>query len=167
MEEKIFEIPKMKINMVQEGTIYSNIEKIANTEDIAEFVASEIGGADREIVGVINVNINGKILNWNTVSIGNLTSASCDVRDVFKSCILSNASGMFTFHCHPSGDATPSELDIETTEKLVKAGQLLGIPVIDSIIIGCGTHEFCSLRGENPDLFGDNPEESKTEIILR
>lgn len=158
----MYKIPKMKISMVQEGFIDSEFEKVGSTEDIAEFAANEIADSDREIVGLINVNSKGKILNWNIVSIGSLDSAFCEPRDVFKTSILSNAGGVFMVHCHPCGDATPSNADFTATERLVNAGKLLGIPLIDSVIVGCGTREFCGLRGMKPELFGDIPSEDDT-----
>jgi DNA repair protein RadC len=58
--------------------------------------------------------------------------------------VRKSASAVIFVHNHPSGDATPSEEDIETTRRLMECGVLLGIKVLDHIIIGDGL--FCSMR---------------------
>ena len=70
------------------------------------------------------------------VSRGSLTSSMIHPREVFKHAILRNASALLLFHNHPSGDPTPSDEDIAVTKRLVKAGELLGIPILDHIILG-------------------------------
>ena len=81
------------------------------------------------------------------VGIGALNYCITSIREVFKNLILSNAAGFIFFHNHPSGDVSPSEGDMEVTEKLKKAGDLLDIPLLDHIIIG-GTYgkSFFSFR---------------------
>lgn len=167
----MYEIPKMKVKMVQEGVLQSPIEKIKSTtdmeamsahalkelSDISDIARNEMQDSDREIFGIINIADNGKILNWNTVGIGNINKVTCDPRDAFKTSILSNAAAIFMFHCHPNGDPTPSQDDIEITKIFIEAGALLKIPLVDSMIVGCGTEDVCSLRWSFPELFGDDP----------
>ena len=71
----------------------------------------------------------------NFVSIGTLNTAPCIPRDVFKSCILSNAAAVVMVHNHPSGKVQPSPSDYDSTKQLVEAGKLLGIQVLDHIIV--------------------------------
>ena len=65
-------------------------------------------------------------------------------REVFSQAIRKSAAGVILVHNHPSGDPSPSDEDIETTNRLVRGGQVLGIRVLDHIIIGDGS--FSSLR---------------------
>ena len=78
------------------------------------------------------------------VSVGTLNKASVHPREVFKTAILSNAASIMAFHNHPSGETTPSQQDIQLTNRLYEAGELLGIKLLDHLIIGDGT--FTSLK---------------------
>lgn len=79
-----------------------------------------------------------------TVSIGLLESSLVHPREVFESAILHTASSIIVAHNHPSGDVNPSESDRVATERLVRAGKILGIEVLDHIIVTVGG--FISLR---------------------
>jgi RadC-like JAB domain len=85
------------------------------------------------------------MLCYHEVSRGVLDASLVHPREIFKPAVLSNAAAIVIGHNHPSGDPTPSHDDLELTARLVKAGQLLGIEVLDHIIIG---HDgrYCSLR---------------------
>ena len=78
------------------------------------------------------------------VSVGTLNKAIVHPREVFKTAILSNAASIMAFHNHPSGETTPSQQDIQLTNRLYEAGELLGIKLLDHLIIGDGT--FTSLK---------------------
>lgn len=84
----------------------------------------------------------------NVVSIGTLNQALVSPREVFKSSILSNAAGFFAFHCHPSGNPSPSREDAIATQRLKEAGELLEIQMVDHLIVGCGSGRSFSFRGE-------------------
>jgi len=70
------------------------------------------------------------------VSRGSLTTSIVHPREVFKQAILRNAAAIFLLHNHPTGDPTPSEEDVMVTRRLVHAGEVLGIRVLDHIIVG-------------------------------
>ena len=71
---------------------------------------------------------------------GVLDASLIDAREIFKSAIRNSASRVILVHNHPSGSPLPSEADIEVTKKLINAGDLLGIKVLDHIIIGNGSY---------------------------
>lgn len=77
------------------------------------------------------------------VSHGNVNSSVVGVREVFQKALLGNAVSIILIHNHPSGDCTPSRQDIEVTKRLVEAGKIIGIDVLDHIIIG---QTYCSLK---------------------
>jgi DNA repair protein RadC len=79
-----------------------------------------------------------------TVSVGDLTSSVAHPREVFKPCIRRNAAAVALAHNHPSGDPRPSQEDVLVTERLVEAGKLLGIEVLDHVILADG--RYVSLR---------------------
>ena len=70
------------------------------------------------------------------ISHGNVNSSIVGAREVFQKALLANAVCIAMIHNHPSGDCTPSREDIEVTKRLIEAGKLVGIQVIDHIIIG-------------------------------
>jgi DNA repair protein RadC len=69
------------------------------------------------------------------VSIGTLTASIAHPREIFKSAILKNAASIILSHNHPSGDPAPSREDTQLTERVAKAGEILGIKLLDHIII--------------------------------
>ncbi len=70
------------------------------------------------------------------VSEGTLTQSLIHPREAFRNAIKESAASVIFVHNHPSGDPTPSREDIMITERLVKAGELIGIKVLDHVIIG-------------------------------
>ena len=84
----------------------------------------------------------------NTVSIGSLTASVVHMREVFKPAILANAAAILCGHNHPSGDPAPSREDRALTQRLVDAGKLLGMPLVDHIVIGDGTTAFFSFADQ-------------------
>lgn len=70
------------------------------------------------------------------VSHGNVNSSIVGAREVFQKALLGNAVSIILIHNHPSGDCTPSRQDIEVTKRLVEAGKIVGIDVLDHIIVG-------------------------------
>jgi DNA repair protein RadC len=128
-------IPKVQISMVKEiyisNTAYRCSEDVANSE-IAE---KELRNSDREKFICIHFSINNKIISYEVVSMGSLTSSIVHPREVFKAAILANAASVLFMHNHPSGNTEPSIDDIEITNRLCKAGSILGINVLDHLII--------------------------------
>jgi hypothetical protein len=86
-----------------------------------------------------------KVIGINTVSMGSLTASVVHPREVMKPAILSNAAALLLCHNHPSGAPQPSQEDRALTKRLVDAGKLLGIAVLDHIIVGDGKETYFRL----------------------
>lgn len=95
---------------------------------------------DREQFVVILLDGKNRALGFNVVSVGTLNASLVHPRETFKVAILTNAAAIIAIHGHPSGDPTPSAEDHAITQRLVAAGRLLGIPVLDHVIIGDHAH---------------------------
>lgn len=93
-------------------------------------------GHDREEFVVIGLDGKNKMTFLNSVSVGCLTSSIVHPREVFKMAILGNAVSLVFVHNHPTGDPSPSPEDVDITKRLVAAGDILGIKVLDHLIIG-------------------------------
>ena len=77
------------------------------------------------------------------ISHGNVNSSIVTPREVFQKALLANAVSIIMMHNHPSGDTKPSREDIEVTKRLVEAGKIVGVQVLDHLIIG---DDYCSLK---------------------
>ena len=91
--------------------------------------------ADREHFGVLILNTKNEIIGISTVSIGTINETFAIAREVYKPAILAGAASIIIFHNHLSSDPSPSKADIETTQRLQEAGQILGIKLLDHIIV--------------------------------
>lgn len=96
-----------------------------------------------EYLYMICMNVKNKIIGVFEVSHGNVNSSVVGVREIFQKALLANAVNIIVMHNHPSGDPKPSREDIEVTKRLVEAGKILGVQVLDHIIVGDG---YCSLK---------------------
>ncbi len=92
----------------------------------------------REQFITLHLDTKNRLLCIDLVSTGTMTGSLIHPREVFKTALLSSAASIIAVHNHPSGDPTPSRDDIAVTERLKKAGELIGIELLDHIIIGDG-----------------------------
>ncbi len=113
-------------------------------EDAAEYAMPRFKNEQREHFAVILLNVKNHILSMPVISIGSLTASVVHPREVFKAAIQQTAAAMILVHNHPSGDPTPSKEDIATTKRLVEAGKLMDIPILDHIILG--NDKYISLK---------------------
>lgn len=94
-----------------------------------------LSSLNKEHVVGIYLNSRHQELAFETVSIGTLTASLIHPREVFGPALRWSAASVLVAHNHPSGDATPSPEDCDITHRLVKAGEILGIPLLDHLII--------------------------------
>lgn len=112
-----------------------NAEYISSPEDVYELFKHLREETKEHFIG-LHLNTKHKIISFDTVSIGSLNASIVHPRELFKTAILANASQIILIHNHPSGNSRPSQEDITLTQRLVKAGDILGIQVIDHVVIG-------------------------------
>ena len=112
--------------------------------DAGAYLLPLFGAYPVERFGVLLVDARYRLLGTRLLAIGSLTSVSAHPRDVFREALLAGAAAAIVFHNHPSGDPEPSRDDIALTARLSDAGGLIGVPILDSIVLG--DDRFCSLR---------------------
>lgn len=134
----------VSIKMVKESSFLYQTRQILSPNDAYEMIKEQLEGLDRGQFIIACLNTKNEPTNISVVSVGSLNKAIVHPREVFKTAILSNAASIMAFHNHPSGDTTPSDQDIQLTNRLYEAGELLGIKVLDHLIIGDGS--FTSLK---------------------
>lgn len=100
------------------------------------------GGDPREHALVIALDIRHHVLGHYVLSIGTMDQALVHPREVFRFAVLAGASSLIFVHTHPSGDPLASPDDHTLTRRLVQVGQIVGIPIVDSIIIAAGGHSW-------------------------
>ena len=140
-------VPVFKIMLVREGRVSCYNQQIRSSADASAFLHTYLADVDREHFVIILLNQKNRVLGVNTVSIGSLTASIVHPREVYKSAILSNAASIICGHNHPSGDCQPSREDRALTTRLVEAGKLLGISILDHVIIG-GEGRYFSFADE-------------------
>jgi DNA repair protein RadC len=111
---------------------------VTSPEDVINLLMEEMRYLSKEHFKVVMLNVKNKIIAIETISIGSLNTSIVHPREVFKAAIERSASSIILVHNHPSGDPTPSREDVEVTKRLVEAGNILGIKVLDHVIIGDG-----------------------------
>ncbi len=113
-------------------------------EAVKEIASQEMRFFDREHFRVMYLDRKGGLLAFEEISVGGLSSSSAHPREVFKSAVRRSAASIILIHNHPSGDESPSPEDIELTRRMIEAGRIIGIEVLDHVIIG--EEKQCSLK---------------------
>ena len=118
---------------------------ISTPEDVAAVCEPRLRGRDREHFWTLALNTKNRLIRIIEVSVGSLNASIVHPRELFKDAVRVSAASVVVVHNHPSGDPTPSGADIQLTRRLVKAGDVLGVEVLDHVVIGeAGAH--ASLR---------------------
>jgi DNA repair protein RadC len=108
---------------------------LADTADLAQ-----------EAFTVVSLNRKNKVIDRHLVTLGLVDASLVHAREVFRPAVADGASSVVLSHCHPSGDPSPSAEDLSLTRRLVEAGKILDIRVVDHVIVGRGERDFFSLR---------------------
>lgn len=118
--------------------------EVRTPEDVAKYCYPRLAYEQKEHFCVMLLNMKNKVVKFETISLGGLNASIVHPREVFKFAIKYSAASIIVVHNHPSGDPTPSREDLQVTRRLVNAGNLLDIEVMDHIIIGSG--KYVSLK---------------------
>lgn len=135
----------VKIKMVKESSILYAKRRINSPSDGVDIVKEFLQGEDREHFVAVYLNTKNEPTALHTVSVGTINASLIHPRELFKVAINANSAGILLFHNHPSGDPRPSQEDIRITRRLVEAGNIMGINVLDHCIIG-DNGEFYSFK---------------------
>lgn len=114
---------------------------------IVNLMMDEMRYLNKEHFRIAILDTKNQILVIENISIGTLNASIVHPRDVFKIAIKRNANSIILIHNHPSGDPSPSNEDINITQRLVETGNLIGIKVLDHIIIG--DNKYISFKEKN------------------
>ena len=110
--------------------------QLRTPRDAAAYLMPPFGSRPVEQFGLVLLDTKHRVLRTAMVAIGSLNATVVQPRDVFREAALGGAFAVVVFHNHPSGDPSPSSDDVDLTRRLVAAGILIGIDVVDHIILG-------------------------------
>ena len=109
---------------------------IHGPEDAANYAMPHFRYERREHFAILILNMKNHVLAMPVISIGSLSASVVHPREVFHAAIQYGAAAVILLHNHPSGDPAPSREDIQITHRLVKAGRIMDIPVLDHVVLG-------------------------------
>lgn len=117
---------------------------IHSPRDVADYMMARLRYENKEYFISMLLNTKNQVLASPTISIGSLNASIVHPREIFREAIHYAAASIILIHNHPSGDPNPSKEDLFVTEKLMKAGTLMDIAVLDHVIIG--DNKYISLK---------------------
>ncbi len=122
-------------------------DHFTSSSTVYAYCASRFKHLKKELFVALFLDAKNKLIREYTVSEGTLTNSVIHPREAFKQAIRESAASVVFVHNHPSGDPTPSQDDLAVTRRLRDAGELVGIPVLDHIIIGDGAYISLKEKG--------------------
>ena len=114
--------------------------RFLKSQDIFDYVHLSLRDLQHEVFEVLLLDTRNQLLRRVRVSTGTLNGSLVHPREVFRPAVADAAASLILVHNHPSGDPTPSREDIEVTDRIVAAGEMMGIRVLDHIVVGDGVY---------------------------
>ncbi len=118
--------------------------------DVVRYLLRVIGPAEQELFVAVYLDSRQKIIDVREVGRGSLAAVDVHPRELFRDAVRTRAHSVILAHNHPSGDAEPSEADVELTRRMVEVGRLVGIPVLDHLVITPEDYSSLSALGLMP-----------------
>ena len=118
--------------------------QFTNPASIAAYYMEDLRYEDREKVLLLMLNTRSQLLAEKVLTSGTVNASSISPREIFMEALAHRAVSIILMHNHPSGDPTPSRDDKSVTDRVLKAGRLLEIQLLDHIVVGDGSYvSFC------------------------
>ncbi len=115
-------------------------KSIKSPQDVVNIFIDDMRYLEKEYFKVVFLNTKNEIISYETISIGSLNASIVHPREVFNRAIKKSSASLILVHNHPSGNPNPSKEDINITKRLIEAGNIIGIEILDHIIIGDGIY---------------------------
>lgn len=144
-------VAQLSMELRQLTKEYKNSSRVRFPADSAEGIRGVIKKkySDRENFVVMCLDGSHSVIKTEVVSIGLVNKSMCHPREVFRPAIKYNSTAVIIGHNHPSGALEPSDEDKQVTKRLKEAGEILGIPVLDSIIVSTKSAAYYSMLETN------------------
>jgi DNA repair protein RadC len=118
--------------------------RIRNAREAAAYLLPRFGSRELEQFGIVLLDTKHRAMRTAVLATGTSNSSIVEPREVYRAAALGGAAAIIAFHNHPSGDPTPSPDDVVLTRRLVAAGTLMGIDLVDHLVLG--DVRYCSLK---------------------
>lgn len=113
----------------------SDRPRLSTPQQLAAYLLPQYGGSPVEQFGIVMLDTRHRVLRLKVISVGSLDSTVVHPREVFREAAAASAAAIVLFHNHPSGDPTPSPDDLLLTTRMIQAGDVMGIDVVDHVIL--------------------------------
>lgn len=140
----------VRLRLKEEAGLYSTIPFSSPDVAVRE-MGAQLEEMDVENVCVLCLDTKNKPINYAIISTGDVNVSIVPIKSIFKVALLSNAFSIIILHNHPSGDLAPSNYDVEITKKIIEAGKVMELPLVDHIITGMNGNYY-SFREQNTEL---------------
>lgn len=139
------EFSKVKLQLVREKDFEYNIQKITKTKEVVQYLneIEQIDQSAEERFFVVCLDIKNRILAYSEIARGGTDICPFDMKTIFKVALSCNSSKIIVAHNHPSGVADVSKYDLDTTEKIRQACELMDVTLLDHIVIGEDSYASC------------------------
>lgn len=155
-------IPLVSLKLVRESLLNTDVERLDNPKDVHKLFKDVFGDASVENLYAIYLDIKNQPTAISCIAKGTESATVFNQKEMLKIALLSNASKMILAHNHPSGDLTPSTQDVDVTYKIMAAGEMLGVEVLDHMIIS--KDDYISMREE--EIVDFNPMDVVSRLEL-
>ena len=125
-------VPQIRLALIKEPG--NKAVPISTPSDIEKLIEPLKHYSEEHFVS-FHLNSRNEVSGFHIVSHGTVSASLVHPREVFKSALLTNSHSIIVAHNHPGGSLSPSAEDLETTEKLIESGKILGVPLVDHIIV--------------------------------
>lgn len=145
----MYMIPRYKCALVKERRVCRvPVLTVRGADDAAKVFFESLALLASEEVHALYLNAQGGVMGVECLARGGLHGAALTAREVFRSAMIANASSIVLAHNHPSGNCKPSFEDIALTRQLMRAGEMLGIPLMDHLVVCPETRTYSSVNEE-------------------
>lgn len=136
---------EVSIRVVHTYQVSEDLTVITSPETVAQLMDLTVGITifAEEVMYACYLNANNKVIGISRISHGTLATTLASPREVLLRALFINANSFIIVHNHPSLNVSPSSEDVAVTKKMGKAGEIMNIKLLDSIIVGDG---YCSLK---------------------
>jgi DNA repair protein RadC len=135
MKEFVYEFRTRRVRKSMAAEALAPYGEAHSPRATAEIVRKLTAGEAREYFVTLFLDVTNALLGYELTAIGQLEGVHAHPREIFRTAILTSAAAIVVSHNHPSGNTTPSDLDKILTTRIRKAGELIGIPMLDHVIV--------------------------------
>lgn len=120
---------------------------LSSPDEVANYFLPHLRYLKQEHLKTVYLDLKNRLLEHHTISIGTLDRSIVHPRDIFRHAIDLPCAAIILIHNHPTGDPTPSKEDVAVTKRIIKAGEIMGLPLLDHIIFGDGNYVSLKEKG--------------------